>query len=72
MKDIIKKALTEFVIEGLKGIAKGVIKSSYWICLITCLVALILYIAGEKKAGRYVSISFIIYFILQCLKGAIE
>ncbi|MBN1050301.1 hypothetical protein [Clostridium botulinum] len=41
---------------------------SYWICLFICMIALILYVAGEKKAGKYVSISFAINFLLQALK----
>lgn len=72
MKEAIVEALKEFVITGLKDIGLGVIKSSYWICLIVCLISLILYIAGQKKAGKYVSISFITYFILHSLKLAIE
>lgn len=72
MVETIKKALREFIIEGLKSLGMGVIKSSYWICLIICLSALILYIAGQKKAGKYVSISFIVYFILQCMKVVLE
>lgn len=51
-----------------KDIALGLIDSSYWICLFVCMFAIILYVAGQKKAGKYVSLSFIIYFLLQSLK----
>ena len=49
--------------------ALGIINGSYWICLIACLIAIAMYIAGQKKAGKYVSISFVIYCILQAIKG---
>lgn len=63
--------LKQSVINFLKWIGLGIINGSYWICLIACLLALILYIAGQKKAGKYVSISFVIYVILQALKGVL-
>lgn len=74
-----KQALADWITEGAKGaaanlgkwIVSGVINSSYWICLYVSLVALILYIAGQKKAGKYVSISFVVYFLLQAIKGVI-
>lgn len=74
-----KQALADWITEGVKGaavnlgkwIANGVINSSYWICLYVSLIALIFYIAGQKKAGKYVSISFVIYFLLQSIKGVI-
>lgn len=61
----LKQSVTNF----LKWIGVGIINSSYWICLTVCLIALILYIAGQRKAGKYVSISFIIYVVLQAIKG---
>lgn len=67
----IEKALKNSVVNLLKWIFNGVVKGSYWICLASCLIALILYIAGQRKAGKYVSISFIIYVILQALKGVL-
>lgn len=60
------------ITEGfLKWILLGVISSSYWICLYICIGAIILYIAGIKKAGKYASASIIIYFICQCLRVAL-
>lgn len=58
-----------YILEILKGVALGIIDDSYWICLVVCLIALILYVAGQRKAGKYVSISFVIYFLLQSLSG---
>lgn len=63
--EALKKTITNF----LKWLGLGIINSSYWICLIACLIAIFMYIAGQKKAGKYVSISFVIYCILQAIKG---
>lgn len=67
----IQEGLKSSVINFLKWIGIGVINSSYWICLTACFIALILYIAGLRKAGKYVSISFVIYVVLQAIKGAL-
>ena len=67
MLDILKNSFIELG----KWIALGIINNSYWICLVVCIAALILYIAGLKKAGKYCSISFVIYVVLQALKGAL-
>lgn len=74
-----QETITNAIVEGLKQtvtsflkwIGLGIINSSYWICLTACLIALLLYIAGQKKAGKYVSISFVIYVVLQAIKGAL-
>ncbi|MGL4875202.1 MAG: hypothetical protein ACRC30_11200 [Clostridium sp.] len=50
----------------------GVIDISYWGCMFVGLTALFLYIAGMKKAGKYVPISLMIYFLLQILKVGIQ
>ena len=60
--------IKDFLILNSKDMALGLIDSSYWICLFTCLLALILYCAGQKKTGKYVSISFVVYFLLQSFK----
>ncbi|MDU1279243.1 MAG: hypothetical protein E6960_12265 [Clostridium sp.] len=67
----IVEGIKQSVVNFLKWIGLGIINGSYWICLIACLVAIILYIAGQRKAGKYVSISFVIYVILQAIKGAL-
>lgn len=71
ISESIVNALKDAVISLLKWIAMGIINGSYWICLVACLIALLLYIAGERKAGKYVTISFAVYFILQAIKGAL-
>lgn len=55
-----------------KDTALTVINSSYWICLFVCMFAIILYVTGLKKAGKYVSISFVVYFLLQCFKVGLK
>lgn len=67
----IVEGIRQSVVNFLKWIGLGIINGSYWICLIACLIALILYIAGQRKAGKYVSISFVIYVVLQALKGVL-
>lgn len=48
----------------------GIVGASYSICLTVAMVALILYIAGLKKAAKYIPISFIVFYLLQSLKAA--
>ncbi|WP_370836022.1 hypothetical protein [Clostridium tertium] len=67
----IVEGIKQSVVNFLKWIGLGIINGSYWICLIACLVAIILYIAGQRKAGKYVSISFVIYVVLQAIKGVL-
>ncbi|MDU5111160.1 MAG: hypothetical protein E6248_11980 [Clostridium sp.] len=67
----IVEGLKQSIVNFLKWIGLGIINGSYWICLIACLIALLLYIVGQRKAGKYVSISFVIYFILQAVKELI-
>ncbi len=45
---------------------------SYWPCLIVGMGAMLLYISGQKKAGKYIPTSIIIYYLLQCFKAAIK
>lgn len=65
--NLLVNEIKEALIEVGKWILQGIIGSSYLICLTACLLALILYVAGMKKAGKYVSISFIIYFLIQAV-----
>lgn len=67
----IVEGIKQSVVNFLKWIGLGIINGSYWICLIACLVAIILYIAGQRKVGKYVSISFVIYVVLQAIKGVL-
>lgn len=63
-----ENALKNSVLNLIKWILTGVINSSFWVCLIICMLSLIIYACGQRKAGKYVSISFITYVILQCIK----
>ncbi|MGG7142503.1 hypothetical protein ACQPVP_03455 [Clostridium nigeriense] len=63
----IKNGLINFV----KWIGIGIINNSYWICLLVCIVSLILYIGGLRKSGKYVTLSIVIYFFLQAIKGVL-
>lgn len=56
----------------LKALLLLIVDNSKFICLSAALLSLIIYIAGEKKAGRYVSMSVIIYFLLQSLRGVLK
>lgn len=75
----LKTSIVTGIIEGIKNslinllkwIGIGIINNSYWICLFVCIVSLILYIGGQRKAGKYVSLSVVIYFLLQAIKGVI-
>lgn len=61
-----------FILESLiTSLLKLFINCSYFICLSACLLSLILYIGGLKKARKYIPISFIIYFLCQSIKGVI-
>lgn len=65
MTEIVKNAIINIGTWIITGIAN----SSYYICLFSCMVCLLLYISGLKKSGKYVSISFVIYVFIQALKG---
>lgn len=75
MVDMIKNGVIEALKEGtirfLTWLGTGIIAGSYWICLFICIIALVLYISGFKKSGKYIGFSFLLYFILQCIKVAV-
>ncbi|WP_027633406.1 hypothetical protein [Clostridium hydrogeniformans] len=71
MSEYVLGIIKDVVLGIIKWIVIGVVNCSYWIFLLCALVCLILYIAGLKKAGKYVPISFIAYLFLQAIKGAI-
>ena len=66
--DCVKDTCKTLILGGLKTAGLLVIDNSYWICLFICIGALLLYVGGCKKAGKHVSISFIIYVALQGMK----
>ncbi|GAA0825165.1 hypothetical protein ABHA37_17425 [Clostridium tertium] len=75
----LKTSIVTGILEGIKNgllnffkwIGVGIINNSYWVCLFVCIAALILYIGGQRKAGKYVTLSVILYFILQAIKGVL-
>lgn len=48
------------------------IDGSYWILLIACLISLLFYIIGLDSSKKYISVTMLIYFLLQCLKVAMQ
>lgn len=61
-----KHMITDF----FKWIFGGVLANSFWICLIISMICLILYISGLKKAGKYCTVSFVIYIVIEALGSA--
>lgn len=55
----------------LLDLLKESVAYSYWLCLLTAIIATILYVSGLKKAGKYVPVTMVIYFLLECLKDCI-
>lgn len=60
------------ILDLLEWIVMGIVDASYWICLLVCIVALFLYVGGLKKAGKYIPISFVVYYLLETLGLAIR
>lgn len=60
-----------FIFSGIKDIVLTAISLSHWVCLFICMIALILYIAGSKKAGRCVTVTFVVNILIQALKVGI-
>lgn len=69
MSDYIFNLVTSTLAKLGKWIVLGIVNSSYWILLFCCIFSLVLYIAGLKKAGKYVSVTFVLYCFLQAIKG---
>lgn len=78
--DGVKKAVTEAITEALKNCVIGAgkwvlhicIEGSYVICLTVAIGSVFCYIGGVKKAGKGVTISTIVFFILQAIKPFIK
>lgn len=69
---MIKEYIGEKVFNVAFGVVKFTVGCSYWICLITSIVSVMLYVAGMKKAGKNVPVSMVVYFLLECLKRCME
>ena len=74
-----KEKLAEGIAEGIKiaaiqigrNIIVGAAASSYYIGIGVSLVALLFYLCGFKKAGKWIGISVAGYFIIQAIKAAV-
>lgn len=58
----------DWFISGVKWLSITIIDSSYVICLTVAMVGLIFYIAGYKKGAKAVTLSLIIFVVLQAIK----
>lgn len=71
MKEVIVNAISEaFSKMGsnlLHWLMNTIINCSYPLCLLVFIVAMILYIGGYRKSGKYATISLAVYFILQSI-----
>lgn len=71
MKDAVCQGMSEFFANAfhnfINWIVNFFIKNSYPLCLTAFIIAIILYIGGNKKSGKYASISLVVYFILQAI-----
>lgn len=65
-------SMKEKLLEGSKWLAAVIIDSSYSICLTVAIVGLIFYCAGYKKGAKAVTLSLIIFFVLQAIKVVIK
>ena len=59
------------IVSSVKWLSLVIIDSSYTICLTVAIVGLIFYIAGYKKAAKAVTLSLIVFFVLQAIKAVI-
>lgn len=70
--EVLEEAILGAMVKGAvrlgKFMVKGLIELSYPVCLGVALIATFLYIGGQKKAGKYISMSTVIFAVLQALK----
>lgn len=64
----LKENMLSFALYVLKCLGTFIIETSNVTCPIVCLLALCFYIAGNRKAGKWVSGSIVFYFICQALR----
>lgn len=60
--------IKNFINLGIKEFVSTTASLSHWICLLVCMVALILYMSGSKKAGKCVTVTFVVNILIQALK----
>lgn len=66
--DKLKENMLNFILYVLKCLGTFIIETSGVTCPIICLLALCFYIAGNRKAGKWVSGSIVSYFVCQALR----
>lgn len=82
IKEIANKPFKEFVacngkelassfkevwVDGAKWLAITIVDNSFWICLTVAMVGLIFYMGGNKKGAKAVTISIIVFVVLQAI-----
>lgn len=72
MVNSMKESILSFIIYVLKCIGTFVVETADITCPIICLLALAFYISGNRKAGKYVSGSFVFYFIAMALRMVLK
>lgn len=71
VQEAVQKAIMNSFVSLGKWLLEGIVASSYWVCLLTGMFAMILYIGGNKKAGRYVTTSIVVYIIIRAIGGVL-
>lgn len=61
----IELAIKNCFINFFKWVLGGLVSCSYWVCLFICMISLIFYITGSRKAGRWASFSFVAHILIQ-------
>ncbi|MBB6715970.1 hypothetical protein [Clostridium gasigenes] len=64
--------IKEKILEGLQSLGVIILDGSYSICLAVAMVGLIFYMAGYKKGAKAVTLSIIIFVLLQAIKVVIK
>lgn len=59
------------LLESFKWLCLTIIDNSYNICLSVAMLGLICYLGGYKKGAKVVTLSLVIFFVLQAIKGVI-
>ena len=61
----------DFIFKQLSSITLIASSLSYWICLFVSMVCVLLGMAGSAKAKVGVTVSVIVYTVIQCILSAI-
>jgi hypothetical protein len=70
--DKLKENMLSFILYVLKCLGTFLIETSGVTCPIICLLAVCFYVAGNRKAGKWVSGSIVSYFICQALRMVLK